>query len=122
MAKGPDGKSIPVVAPEAKVVFNPRAAVFGAPANQPASVTLRAVKPATLVIRGADGAIYFARQMAKGESYRAPASVGGLTIDVSEPQAFSVMMNGQGQGPLQAAQTPIGKLTAKIAAPAQGLG
>ena len=121
MAKGPDGKSIAAAAPVAKVLYNPRAAVYGAPANQ-AALTLQAVRPATLVIRGADGSIYFARQLAAGESYRAPAGVSGLTIDVSEPQAFSVLMAGQAPTPLLAAQTPIGRLTAKSAAQTQGLG
>ncbi|MDB5460635.1 MAG: putative transcriptional regulator [Caulobacteraceae bacterium] len=113
MTKGPDGKSVPT-APAVKAALNPRAAVYGAPANQ-AVVTLQAIKGASLVIRGADGSIYFARQLSAGESYRAPAGVQGLTIDVSDPQAFNVLMNGQAQGPLLAAQTPIGKLTAKTA-------
>jgi cytoskeletal protein RodZ len=105
---GPDA----VIAPPApaKAVYNPRAAVYGAPADK-AALTLQALKAASLVIRGADGSIYFARQLAAGESFRAPANVPGLTIDVSEPQAFNVIVSGQAQGPLQAAQTPVGKLT-----------
>jgi cytoskeleton protein RodZ len=120
MAKGADGKSIPV-APPAKVALNPHAAVYGAAANQ-ASLTVQALHAASLVIRGADGSIYFARQLAAGESYRAPAGVLGLTIDVSTPQAFNVIMNGQALGPLQAAQTPIAKITAKGLAQPPGLG
>ena len=38
------------------------------------------------------------------------------TIDVSDPQAFKVTVNGQVLGPLEAAQTPIAKLTAKALA------
>jgi cytoskeleton protein RodZ len=121
MAKGPDGKSVPAAPVVLKAVLNPRAAVYGAPANQSA-LTLQARKAASLVIRGADGSIYFARQLSAGESYRAPAGVLGLTIEVSEPQAFNVLMNGQVQGPLQAAQTPVGKLTAKLTVQAPGLG
>jgi cytoskeletal protein RodZ len=120
MTKGPDGKSVPV-APAARATLNPRAAVYGAPANQ-AALTLQALKAASLVIRGADGSIYFARQLSAGESYRAPAGMLGLTIEVSEPQAFNVLVNGQVQGPLQAAQTPVGKLTAKLTVQAPGLG
>jgi cytoskeletal protein RodZ len=116
MNKGADGKSIPAP-PAAKTVLNPRAAVYGAAASQSA-LTVQAQKAASLVIRGADGSIYFARELKAGESYRAPAGVAGLTIDVSDPQAFNVIINGQAKGPLAAAQTPIAKLTSKP----QGLG
>jgi cytoskeleton protein RodZ len=120
MNKGADGKSIPV-APAAKATLNPRAAVYGAAANQ-AVLTVQALRAASLVIRGADGSIYFARQLAAGESYRAPAGVLGLTIDVAVPGAFNVIMNGQPLGPLQAAQTPIAKITAKGVIQPAGLG
>jgi cytoskeletal protein RodZ len=120
MAKDADGKSVPA-APAAKAVLNPRAAVYGAPANQ-AVLTVQAQKAASLVVRGADGSIYFARQLKAGESYRAPARMAGLSIDVSDPQAFAVFVNGQAQGALPTAQTPIAKLTAKASASAQGAG
>ena len=45
------------------------------------------------------------------KAYRAPTAVKGLTIDVSDPLAFNVFMNGESKGPLQAAQTPLGKLS-----------
>lgn len=108
MAKAVGGVEAPAQVP-AKVAFNPHAAVYGAPSNH-AAVTLQALRAASLVVRGADGSIYFARQLAPGESFRAPANVRGLIVDVSEPQAFTVIVNGQIQAPLQAAQTPISKL------------
>jgi hypothetical protein len=112
MAKAVGGPDAPIAAPAApaKVFLNPRAAVYGAPAGKSA-LTLQALKAASLVIRGSDGSIYFARQLAAGESFRTPANVPGLTIDVSEPQAFNVIVAGQPMGPLQAASTPVGKLT-----------
>jgi transcriptional regulator with XRE-family HTH domain len=94
----------------AKVFLNPHAAVYGAPANQ-AVVTLRALRSASLVIRGSNGSIYFARELSAGEAYRAPANVSGLSVEVSSPQAFDVIVAGQSKGPLEAANTPIGKLT-----------
>jgi cytoskeletal protein RodZ len=110
MIKDADGKSaVAPVAPAKVPVFNPRAAVYGAPADK-AVLTVQATRSASLVIRGADGSIYFARQLAAGESFRAPAGVAGLTIDVSEPQAFNVIKAGQPLGPLTATQTPIAKL------------
>jgi hypothetical protein len=40
-------------------------------------VTLQAIKSASLIVRGADGSVYFARQLRAGEAYRAP-QLGGL--------------------------------------------
>ena len=89
--------------------INPRAAVYGSPAGQ-SVVTFHARKTASLIVRGPDGAVYFARQLAAGESYRAP-QLKGLSVDVSDPSAFDVYANGALQGPLVANQTQIGKLT-----------
>jgi cytoskeletal protein RodZ len=97
--------------------FTPKGQVYGAPAAR-AAVVVQALKPAFLVIRGGDGAIYFARQLAEGEAYRAPA-IGGLTIDVSEPDAFQVFAYGQSRGLLPQPLTDMGKLAgAPPAAPA----
>ena len=89
--------------------FSAQGAVYGAPAGQSA-VTLQARKAASIIIRGSGGAVYFARQLAAGEAYRAPTQVQGLVVDVSDPQAFAVYMNGALQGRLQAGQTPLAKL------------
>ena len=88
--------------------FTPKGQVYGAPAAQ-GSIVLQALKPAFLVIRGGDGAIYFARQLTEGEAYRAPA-IGGLTVDVSEPDAFQVFSYGQSRGVLPQPLTDMGKL------------
>jgi cytoskeleton protein RodZ len=118
MAKDQNGKSVPLAPLGKAAVLNPRAAVYGAPADK-AVLTVQAIRSASLVIRGADGSIYFARQLAAGESFRAPAGVAGLSIDVSEPQAFNVIKDGQPLGPLAAAQTPIAKITAPKAGAAR---
>jgi transcriptional regulator with XRE-family HTH domain len=104
---GPEAVSAP--AAPARVFLNPHAAVYGAPADRSA-LTLRAMKAASLVVRGADGSIYFARQLAPGEAFRAPANVPGLSVEVSDPQAFAVIVGGAVQGALPAAQTPVSKL------------
>jgi hypothetical protein len=103
------GEAEPAPAAPAKVFPNPRAAVYGAPPDRSA-FTLRALKPATLVVKGADGSIYFARQLSVGESFRGPANVHGLTVDVSDPQAFEVLWDGQDLGALKTAQTAVDKL------------
>lgn len=88
--------------------FTPKGQVYGAPAAQ-GTIVLQALKPAFLVIRGGDGSIYFARQLAEGEAYRAPA-IGGLTVDVSEPDAFQVFSYGQSRGQLPQPLSDVGKL------------
>ena len=92
-----------------RVAFSAQGAVFGARADQ-STVTLQAHKAASIIIRGIDGTVYFARQLAAGEAYRAPATVKGLVVDVSDPQAFDIYANGALQGQLQANQTPLTKL------------
>ena len=64
-------------------------------------MTFQAQKPASIIIRGADGTVYFARQLAAGEAYRAPTAVKGLVADVSDPQAFDIYANGTLQGRLR---------------------
>ena len=108
-AVGGPGAVVAPDAPPAKVFMNPHAAVYGAPANG-SVVTLRAMRAASLVVKGADGSIYFARQLAPGEAFRAPANVPGLTVDAPNPQAFDVIVGGQSHGPLLTAQTPLSKL------------
>jgi cytoskeletal protein RodZ len=91
------------------VAFAPKGAVHGAAAGASA-VTLQAVRSGSVIIRGADGKVYFARQLAAGEAYRAP-NISGLTVDVSDPAAFQVFVGGQSRGLLPQAQTPLSKIS-----------
>jgi hypothetical protein len=90
-------------------VFVATGKIYGAPAGQPSNLTLQALKSASLIVRGADGSIYFARQFAPGEAYRTPALT-GLTAEVSEPTNFQVFVAGQSKGVLPAAQTSLTQL------------
>jgi hypothetical protein len=65
----------------------------------------------SLVVRGAGGAVYFARQLAPGEAWRAP-NVAGLTVDVDVPAAVEIYVQGRAVGLLSQAQTPLASLTA----------
>lgn len=94
-------------------VFVAKGAMFGA-TDQSSTVTLQARKAASIIIRGPDGAVYFARQFAAGDAYRAPA-VKGLTVDVSDPASFQVFVQGQTKGLLPAPQTPLSKYEAQAA-------
>lgn len=106
----PDDPNAAVVlpAPPVQAAFNPRGAVYGASATT-SQVILQAKKPAALVVRQGDGRILFARQLAAGEAWRAPPGL-SATIDVSDPAAFDVYLNGEHSGALPAAQSPLGAL------------
>ena len=77
-------------------------------------MVLQAAKAASLIVRGAGGAVYFARQLAPGEAYRAPVGH-DLTLDLADPAAFTLYMAGQSQGPLAASPLAVDKLVAKAA-------
>ena len=115
LAVRPDGE--PAVDPATlPPVFQPNGKIYGVPPGQPSSVTLQALKSASLIVRGTDGSIYFARQFAPGEAYRAPP-LGGLVAEVSEPTNFQVFVAGQSKGVLPAAQTSLTQLAQGPAAP-----
>jgi hypothetical protein len=80
-------------------------------------VILQAVRPMSLVVRGAGGTVYFARQLGAGEAWRAP-DVAGLTIDVDVPSAVEIYVGGRATGLLSQPQTPLASLTAPKTTPA----
>ncbi len=88
--------------------FSPHGAVYGAPA-QASVVTLQARKSVSLVVRGADGQVYFAQQMKAGEAYRAPKGA-NLTADISDTAAVRVYVKGQLHPDLATPVTPLAKL------------
>jgi hypothetical protein len=109
------GPAVPVGA-----AFNPKGAIYGAAPNESA-VLVQALKPAAVVLRSGDGTVYFARQLAAGESYRVP-QLAGQVLDVSDPTAFGVYLNGEYHGALAVTVTPIQQLfgqAATLAAAAQ---
>lgn len=113
---GDDPEAIAIAtapAPPVQAAFNPRGALYGAPATS-SIVVLQANKPATLVVRQSDGRVLFARQLAPGDSWRAPMNV-AATLDVSTPEAFDIYMNGEHSGVLAANQTQLGSLNNRAA-------
>lgn len=103
----------PVQTTPVRRAFNPRGAVYGAPANA-SQVVIQARKPAVLVARAASGQVLFARQMAAGEAWRAPVGV-AAAIDASDPAAFDLYLNGEYDGALPAPLTPLAQLNARAA-------
>ena len=95
-------------APPVQAAFNPRGAIYGAAATA-SQVVLQARKAAALVVRMGDGRVLFARQLAAGESWRAPIGL-SATVDVSDPTAFDVYLNGEHGGGLAAVLTPLSQL------------
>ncbi|WGM32753.1 hypothetical protein KKHFBJBL_03007 [Brevundimonas sp. NIBR11] len=102
-------------APTAPVqaAFNPRGAIYGASATA-SQVVLQARKAGALVVRLGDGQVLFARQLAAGEAWRAPIGV-AATIDVSDPTAFDVYLNGEHGGGLTGVLTPLNQLNTRAA-------
>ena len=101
-------------APPVQAAFNPRGAVYGASATA-SQVVLQARKTGALIVKLSDGRVLFARQLAAGEAWRAPMGLSG-TIDVSDPAAFDVYLNGEHGGALTAALTPLSQLNTRAAA------
>lgn len=99
-------------APPVQRAFNPRGAIYGESANA-SQVVIQARKAASLVVRMADGRVLFARQLAAGDAWRAPAGVAAV-IDVSSHFSdFDVYLNGEHGGTLTAEQTPLSQLNAR---------
>jgi cytoskeleton protein RodZ len=116
------GEPPPVDLASLKPVFVPAGKVYDSGARLPSTVTVQAIKGGALIVRGPDGSVYFARQLAKGEAYRVP-NLAGLTLDVSAPQDFQVFVAGRSHGVLPSTQVLASKLitatpTAAVAAPA----
>ncbi|MEH6663652.1 MAG: helix-turn-helix domain-containing protein [Brevundimonas sp.] len=116
-AEGESPAAASVPAAPVQRAFNPRGATYGA-APTASSVVIQAQRPASIVVRMADGRVLFARQLAAGESWRAPRDV-AATIDVSEPSAFTVYLNGEYEGALSAALTPLAGLNGRAEAAAR---
>lgn len=94
--------------------FQPKGKVYDAGPGQPASpLIIQALKPASLIVRGADGSVYFARQLSQGDAFRVP-NLPGVTLDVSEAHDIQVFVNGQSKGVLPSAQVLAAKLSAPV--------
>jgi transcriptional regulator with XRE-family HTH domain len=98
-------------------VFMPKGAIYGAKQGEGSSVTVQALKSASLIVRGADGSLYFARQLAAGEAFRAP-QLAGLTLNVTDPNALQVFVGGHSKGVLPSTQASVSGLAG--AAPSGG--
>jgi cytoskeletal protein RodZ len=107
---GGSASASPIVAPAPAIgtPFAAKGAVYGAPATS-ALVILQADKPTSVVVRGGDGSVYFARQLETGEAYGA-ATLDGLTVEVSNPATISVFAGGGLKGPMPAPKAALSSL------------
>lgn len=104
----PDAAPIAAPPPAVGTPFVAKGPVYGAPAAT-ALVILQADKPTSVVVRGGDGSVYFARQLETGESYGAP-TLQGLTVEVSNPATISVFVGRALKGPMSAPTAPLSSL------------
>jgi len=103
--------SEPTLGP-APVDFEKQGAVYGVADAGPA-VLLQARKPASLIVRGAGGEVYFARQLKAGEAYSAPIGR-KLSAEVVDPAAFALYINNQFRGALSVEKTALDKLAKDV--------
>ncbi|HEY2051687.1 MAG TPA: helix-turn-helix domain-containing protein [Caulobacteraceae bacterium] len=119
----PDGSSTPAPAPaqsasqallapaaQPAAPFKAIGAIYGASGSNDGLI-LQARSPTTLIVHGPDGTVYFGRQLAAGEAWRAP-TMDGLTVDAGSPGAVQVFLGGTLRGVLVRPQTPVSKLLA----------
>jgi transcriptional regulator with XRE-family HTH domain len=85
--------------------FEAHGQIYGAAAKD-SDVIVQAKKRAALIVRGPDGAIYFARQLAIGDAYRVPRGT-HATADASDPAAFDLYVGGKFRGLLTEPLTPL---------------
>jgi cytoskeleton protein RodZ len=106
----PAAAAAPITTPAAAVgtPFDAKGPIYGAPAAS-ALVILQASKPTSVVVRGADGAVYFAHQLETGEAYGA-STLQGLSVEVSNPATISVFVGRALKGPLPAATASLSSL------------
>jgi cytoskeleton protein RodZ len=107
-ASAPQGLLAP--AAQSGAPFKATGAVYGASGSNDGLI-LQARSPTTLIVHGPDGTVYFGRQLAAGEAWRAP-SMEGLTVDAGSPGAINVFVGGALRGVLARSQAPVSKLLA----------
>jgi len=100
--------------------FKSKGAIYGAAPADSSGVILQARKSTSLVVRGADGAVYFTRWLSAGDAFRAPRTP-GLVADIAEPGAVDVFVGGVLTTRLSAPQTPLAKLVPVAPKPAPKL-
>lgn len=105
-------------APALGSAFSPRGMVYGEAGG---AIVLQAVRPVSITIHTADGAVFFARFLQPGEAYRT-SPVRGMIVDVSDPTVVRVYANNALKGPLKAATTPLTSLAAPVAVIARSTG
>jgi cytoskeleton protein RodZ len=107
-ASSAPAQSAAPAAPPIGAPFEARAAVYGL-APGAAHIIFVAAKPVSFVVHGADGSVYFARQLETGEAYAAP-QLAGLSIEVSNPAVVNVYIDRAFKGVLPGPTTPLSSL------------
>jgi hypothetical protein len=98
-----------VASPQMGARFEAKGPVLGASPTE-SQVIVQARKSAALIVRGPDGATYFARQLAVGQAYRVP-NVKGLTLEVFDAGALQIFVAGESRGGVPAGKSSVAQLT-----------
>jgi hypothetical protein len=85
--------------------FTPAGAIYGDLAGA-SGVILQAKKPTAIIVHNSTGTVFFARQLAAGEAWRAPA-IKGLLVDVGNPANVEAFAGGFSKGVLTNPTTPL---------------
>jgi cytoskeletal protein RodZ len=86
--------------------FVAQGAIYGPAAKAASPLIIQAKKSISLEVRGPNGVVYFARQLAAGEAYRVPA-LPNLTAEVSNPASAELYENGLSKGRFAQSQMPL---------------
>jgi cytoskeletal protein RodZ len=89
----------------APAAFVAQGAVYG-PTSGASGLIIQAKAPLSLEVRGASGAVYFARELAAGEAYRVP-NLAGLTAEASNPASAELFEGGVSKGLFPQAKLPL---------------
>ena len=124
-ATAPEGEAPPPPAPkpgppttggaDGAPAFVAKGPIHGV-APGPGTVTLQARQPLSLIVHGPDRTVYFARQIAAGEAFRAPLGR-GLTVETSDPAHLDVYVGGRLAPAVAAEPILLDKLPAPAAPP-----
>lgn len=100
-----DKRLVEAAAPEPAIV-EPAARPATAASAAPVVVEIRALQPAWLEVRGAEGTIFISQTLQPGQAYRPDVGAGWI-IHVKDGGAFEIAVAGVSQGPLGKPGAPV---------------
>lgn len=106
-AAGPPPRPDRIASESAGAPFVAAGTIYGASSGA-SGIPFQARNATSLVVRGQNGAVYFARQLSAGQAWRAPA-LPGLIVDAGNPASIEVFVAGFSRGALTQPLTPVSR-------------